>query len=65
MGVKCRLCDEVIIDEAAAREFWAVGSLTAPKGTTRSLMNGLAMVMTPIIIHGGIHMLMCTRRKMN
>lgn len=65
VGVKCRLCDEVIIDEAEARELWAVGSLTAPKGTANSVMNGFAMMATPLLFNGGIHMLTCTRRKMN
>lgn len=64
VGVKCRLCDEVIMDEAAMREYFAVGALVRPPGMHRAFA-GLSFLTVPLLLNGGIHMLLCKRTKMN
>lgn len=63
MGVKCRLCDEVIINEMEARQLFEVGAHTGPQGFDP--FRGMALLATPILVNGALHMLMCKRTKLN
>ena len=61
VGVKCRLCDEVILDEMTARQLLAHGARSGKD----PVFGAMAMLATPLLFWGGIHMLTCTRKKMN
>jgi hypothetical protein len=61
VGVKCRQCGEIIIDEMTARSLLSFGA--GPSG--RDLIGAMAMLAVPLLLWGGMHMLVCRRHKMN
>lgn len=65
VGVKCRLCDEIILDEATARELLAIGAWSAEDQKQDPVLGAMALLTLPLLVNGGLHMLACTRRKMN
>lgn len=61
VGVKCRLCGEVIIDEMTARSLLSAGA----RYGKNPVMDALALLTVPLLLWGGMHMLFCRRTKMN
>lgn len=52
------------MDEAAMREYFSVGALVRPPNMD-PLFAGLSFLSIPLLLNGGIHMLLCKRTKMN
>jgi len=65
VGVKCRFCGEVILDEATARQLLGAGAVVSRQSGTDPLLAALAVIAAPLLLWGGIHMLTCRRTKMN
>lgn len=64
VGVKCRLCDEVIMDEMTARQCFGAGA-TIYRGDLPPVIGGAMFLAVPLLLWGGMHMLTCKRTKMN
>jgi hypothetical protein len=65
MGIQCRLCGEVILDEETAHQILGAAATISEKAGTDPLMAALAMLTAPLLVWGGIHVLVCKRTKMN
>lgn len=64
LGVKCRLCDEVILDEKEANEILAVGMIARP-ANVHPVFTGLSLLSFYLLMNGGIHMVTCKAGKTN
>lgn len=61
VGVKCRLCDKVILDEPTARQLLEHGVRSGKD----PIMGAIALLSVPLAVWGAIHILTCTRKKLN